>query len=101
MILAHHGSSNSVISPEFLNIVKPRFVVCPVDRCNVYNHPDQNVRNWLNTSEIPYLTTKDGDVLCITNDNRSYDVWYVKQGGPEKLECSPLNNKTYYPNDIY
>lgn len=44
LILAHHGSTNSVVTPKLLDDVKPSFVICPVDRDNRFEHPDQEVR---------------------------------------------------------
>lgn len=100
LILAHHGSTNSVVTPEFLDDVKPSFVICPVDRDNRFEHPDQEVRGWLNSRSIPYLTTKDGDVLIRTKDSHTYQVFQIKDTWTEH-GCSPLTGKTYYPNDIY
>ena len=101
LILAHHGSTNSVVTPEFLDDVKPSFVICPVDRDNRFEHPDQEIRGWLNSRSIPYLTTKDGDVVIRTNDSHTYQVFQIKKGDWIEQEYSPLTGKTYYPNDIY
>lgn len=100
LILAHHGSTNSVVTPEFLDDVMPSFVICPVDRDNRFNHPDQEVRGWLNSRGIPYLTTKDGDVVIRTRDSHTYQVFQIKDSWIEQ-DCSPLTGKTYYLNDIY
>ena len=101
MILAHHGSANSVVTPEFLDDINPLFVICPVDRDNRFEHPDQKVRNWLNTRKIPYLTTKDGDVVLRTKDAHTFDVHQIKNGQCIEHDCSPLRGKTYYKGDIY
>lgn len=100
LILAHHGSTNSVVTPEFLDDVNPRFVICPVDRDNRFEHPDPKVRSWLTSRKIPYLTTKDGDVVLRTKDTHEYQVFQVKESWIEQ-DCSPLTSKTFYPNDIY
>lgn len=100
LILAHHGSEHSVITPEFLDDVKPSFVICPVDRDNKFEHPDQKVRNWLNNRKIPYLTTKDGDVVLRTKDTHTFDVFQIKDKWEEQ-DSSPITTKTFYPNDEY
>lgn len=101
LILAHHGSANSINTPEFLDVVMPSFAICPVDRENVHNHPDQDVRNWLNNRKIPYLTTKDGDVLVKTLDRHQYVVFQKRKEGWVKHNDAPFRTKTYYPNDQY
>lgn len=100
LIIAHHGSEHSVVTPEFLDDIKPSFVICPVDRDNKFDHPDQKVRNWFNNRNIPYLTTKDGDIVVRTVDKCTYDIYQIKDKWV-KQDCSPLTGKTYYPNDDY
>lgn len=101
LILAHHGSANSIVTPEFLDDINPSFVICPVDRDNRFEHPDQETRNWLNYRKIPYLTTKDGDVVVRTLNSHTYQIFQIKGGNWIEQDYSPLTGKTYYPNDIY
>lgn len=103
LIMAHHGSDHTVNTPEFLNSVEPTFAICPVDRENVHDHPDQTVRNWFNDRKIPYLTTKDGDILVRTVDTHTFDVLRKRNsdGLWEYAYLQPFRSKQYYPNDIY
>lgn len=101
MILAHHGSKNSINTPLLLDNLKPRFAICNVDRSNRYDHPDAVIRQRLSSRDIPCLTTKDGDVLIKTIDTHTYKVMQLRKEGWVEHEGNPFNAKTYYPNDEY
>lgn len=101
LVIAHHGSKNSINTPLFLDNLKPRFAICNVDRSNKYDHPDGIIRQRLNDKRIPYLTTKDGDVLVMTVDTHTYKVWQRRKDGWVEHDDNPFTVKTYYPNDVY
>lgn len=101
MIIAHHGSKNSINTPLLLDNLKPKFAICNVDRSNRYDHPDAVIRQRLISRGIPYLTTKDGDVLVKTIDTHTYKVMQHRKEGWVEHESNPFNAKTYYPNDVY
>lgn len=63
LILAHHGSDNSCISGKFLDGIKPKHAICSANRGNKYGHPETNVKSLLTNRNIPFITTKDGDVI--------------------------------------
>lgn len=101
LILAHHGSINSVVTKEFLDAVKPLVGICTVDRDNKFGHPDQKIVTWLRQDNVDYISTKTGDVIIQTVDNRHFKVSnYISNN--EKLESVKIfENKTFYTNDVY
>jgi len=100
LILAHHGSKNSITTTTLLDNLSPRFAICTVDRQNVYNHPDEVIRQRLRDRKIPYLTTKDGDVLLLKLNAKHYRVWQKRSTGWKEHEDSPFSTKTWYLSDL-
>ena len=66
MILAHHGSDNSMCSKGFLKKTVPQVAICSSDYDNKFDHPSESVRQMLYDLEIPIYTTKTGDVLILS-----------------------------------
>lgn len=69
--VAHHGSRTSS-SEEFLEQVKPEYVIISCGRDNDYGHPHKEVMDRLKGSEV-YKTSKDGTIL-ITSDGENIEV---------------------------
>lgn len=69
--VAHHGSRTSS-SEEFLEQVKPEYVIISCGRDNDYGHPHKEVMDRLKGSEV-YQTSKDGTIL-ITSDGENIEV---------------------------
>lgn len=69
--VAHHGSRTSS-SEEFLEQVKPEYVIISCGRDNDYGHPHKEVMDRLKGSKV-YQTSKDGTIL-ITSDGENIEV---------------------------
>ena len=69
--VAHHGSRTSS-SEEFLEQVKPEYVIISCGRDNDYGHPHKEVMDRLKGSEV-YQTSKDGTIL-ITSDGENIEI---------------------------
>lgn len=74
LILAHHGSENSICSREFLEKISPRVAICSSNYDNKFEHPHQVIRNRLNSLNIPYFTTKTGDIIIKSIDKYNFIV---------------------------
>lgn len=101
LILAHHGSVHSVITPEFLKAIKPTVGICTVDYANKFGHPDKEITTWLRENNVDYISTKTGDVIIQTIDTHNYRVSNYVQNNEKKESVKNFTSKTYYPNDIY
>ncbi len=99
LILSHHGSVNSIISPEFLDAIRPKVAVCPVNYANNYGLPNKKIEKWINDRGIKYLSTKMGDVLIRTKNKFSYNVVNFAFDNERVVLSEDYEAKTYYPND--
>jgi competence protein ComEC len=85
IILPHHGSENTMLTPEFLDFCKPILSVCSSNYDNEYSHPRQSVVNLLTNKNVKSLTTKMGDVVVIKEVNEDTNVYnYISNNN--KLE---------------
>jgi competence protein ComEC len=69
LILPHHGSSNSCLTGEFLDKIKPKIAVCSSNFGNEYDHPRPGVVQLLRSRNIEIMSTKRGDAIISFDDN--------------------------------
>ena len=62
--VGHHGSKTSS-SNEFVNEIKPKYLIISVGKNNRYGHPNKEVLNNLENSKI-YRTDQDGTIMFKT-----------------------------------
>lgn len=76
LILAHHGSNNSVTSPRFLREVRPTVAICSSNYDNKFDHPTPEIQQMLWEAKVPLFTTKTGDVIIesIAGHSTNYRV---------------------------
>ncbi|MNS75983.1 hypothetical protein D3C72_1095150 [compost metagenome] len=85
IILPHHGSENSMLTPEFLDFCKPILSICSSNYDNEYSHPRPSVIQMLNNKSIKSITTKTSDIIVIKKNNEDTQVYnYVSNN--KKLE---------------
>jgi len=85
IILPHHGSENTMLTPEFLDFCKPTLSICSSNYDNEYSHPRQSVVNLLTSKNVKSLTTKMGDIVVIKEVNEDTKVYnYISNNN--KLE---------------
>lgn len=87
LILPHHGADNGFISNEFLKAVKPKVAIAMCDWDNQYKHPDPAITSMLYNNNIPYFSTKQGDIIIesVAPNIGQYQIWnYISSS--EKLE---------------
>lgn len=85
IILPHHGSENTMLTPEFLDFCKPTLSICSSNYDNEYSHPRQSVVNLLTSMNVKSLTTKMGDIVVIKEVNEDTKVYnYISNNN--KLE---------------
>lgn len=101
LILAHHGSVHSVTTPEFLRVLNPKVGICTVDYANKFGHPDKGIVTWLKEEGIDYISTKTGDVIIQTYDNKNFKVSNYVSNNERKESVRYFTNKTFYPDDKY
>lgn len=99
LILAHHGSENSVCSKEFLEKISPRIAICSSNYDNKFEHPHQAIRNRLSNLNIPCFTTKTGDIIIESVDKFSFRVYNYCRNNERCKDVKQYNNKTWYIND--
>lgn len=99
LILAHHGSENSICTREFLEKISPCVAICSSNYDNKFEHPHQAVRNRLNNLGIPYFTTKTGDIIIESVDKFSFRVYNYCGNNEKCKDIAKFNNKTWYIND--
>lgn len=75
IILPHHGSENSMLTPEFLDFCKPIVSICSSNYDNEYSHPRQSVINLLTSKGVKSITTKSGDIIIIKKVNEDVKVF--------------------------
>lgn len=96
LLLAHHGSHNSICSMEFLRNINPKVAICTSNYDNKFEHPDQAVRNRLNTLGIPYFTTKTGDIVIESIDKLHFRVYNYQTNNEKCANIFRYRNKTWY-----
>lgn len=101
LILAHHGSVHSVTTPELLRVLNPKVGICTVDYANKFGHPDKEIVTWLKEEGIDYISTKTGDVIIQTYDNKNFKVSNYVSNNERKESVRYFTNKTFYPDDKY
>ncbi len=76
LILPHHGSKNGCVQQRFLKEANPSLAICSSDYDNQHEHPSQEMKDLLFKHEIPYFTTKTGDVIVrsIGDHSGSFEV---------------------------
>ena len=67
MIVAHHGSDNSIMSTDFVTRVNPRIAVCTSNYDNQYDHPTPRGRAMFEQRKL--YTTKRGDVIIVCGED--------------------------------
>ena len=71
MILAHHGADNGFTNKRFLEHIEPQLAICSSNYDNQYNHPTEEICNLLYQQGIRLMTTKTGDVIVVSIDDRT------------------------------
>ena len=66
--VGHHGSRTSS-SKSFIDEIKPKYSVISVGKNNRYGHPNKEVLEILENSEI-YRTDQDGSIMFRINNNK-------------------------------
>jgi len=69
----HHGSLTSS-SEEFLNSVKPKYIIIQVGEGNRYHHPHPSIINRYRKHNIKYLRTDEHGDIIIESDGRIIKV---------------------------
>ncbi len=98
LILPHHGADNGFISNEFLRAVKPKVAIAMCDWDNQYKHPDPAITRMLRNNNIPYYSTKQGDIIIesIEPHKNQYKVWnYISGGERRKSVPKKMTSKRY------
>lgn len=99
LILAHHGSNNSICSTDFLKIISPKVAICSSNYDNRYEHPHKEIRNRLYELQIPYFTTKTGDIIIQSLDKYYFNVYNLCNNNKDCNDPETFKNKTWYIND--
>lgn len=99
LILAHHGSNNSICTKEFLKNILPKVAICTSNYDNRYEHPHKVIRNRLYELQIPYFTTKTGDIIIQSVDKYSFNVYNLCNNNKDCNDPETFKNKTWYIND--
>ena len=66
--VGHHGSKTSS-SKEFINEINPKYSIISVGKNNRYGHPNKEVLNILEDTEI-YRTDKQGSIMFNIKNNK-------------------------------
>lgn len=67
----HHGSTNSIMSKDFLKAVSPQIAVISLGKDNRYGHPHQEVLHMLDEAGVRvYRTDIDGNIVIISDGNQ-------------------------------
>lgn len=73
MIVAHHGSDNSIMSTDFVNRINPKIAVCTSNYDNQFDHPTQRVRAMFGQRKL--YTTKRGDVIIVCGEDNNVTAY--------------------------
>ncbi len=69
--IAHHGSTNSLSSKEFLQRVNPDIAVISVGSDNSYNHPHAEILEILQEMGVNILRTdQDGNIIIVSDGEK-------------------------------
>jgi len=96
MILAHHGADNGFTTTEFLKTIKPSIVICSSNYKNKYDHPGKAIRDKLRQVGVPYFSTKTGDVIVQSVDNKHFVVSNYIANDTKRQGRHMFENKLYY-----
>lgn len=99
LILAHHGSENSICTMDFLRTINPKVAICSSNYDNKFAHPHSVIRQRLNQLGIPLFTTKTGDIIAQTVDKYSFKVSNYISNNEHKDSIMTFTNKTFYISD--
>ncbi|WP_203247064.1 MBL fold metallo-hydrolase [Sporosarcina beigongshangi] len=77
--LGHHGSNTSS-TPEFVQAVNPEIAIYSAGVDNSYGHPDVEVIDRFNVSNIPLYGTDTHGTIIVETDGETYTVMTQKQG---------------------
>lgn len=99
LLLAHHGSKNSICSMDFLRAINPKIAICSSNYDNKFEHPDDVIRQRLSSLDIPLMTTKTGDIVVQSIDKYSFKVSNYISNNEHKDDTQKFTNKTYYIYD--
>lgn len=99
LLLAHHGSENSICTKEFLGKLSPRIAICATNYDNRFGHPHPRILSRLSSLGIPLFTTKTGDVVVESIDKCHFRVYNYTSNNTTCSIHSDYPNKTYYTND--
>lgn len=92
--LGHHGSNTSN-TPEFIQAVNPEIAIYSAGVDNSYGHPDAEVIDRINMSNIPLYGTDTHGTIIIETDGKTYTVMTNKQGTlprqPAGQSCLDIN----------
>lgn len=82
---AHHGSETSS-SQEFIDVVKPEFVVISCGWDNTYGHPDDIIlERYMDNRTRIFRTDMLGDIIVYMNDGEiTFDTWSYLHTRKEK-----------------
>ena len=92
--LGHHGSNTSS-TPEFVQAVNPDIAIYSAGIDNSYEHPDAEVIDRINASNIPLYGTDTHGTIIVETDGKNYTVMTNKQGTlprqPAVQSCLDIN----------
>lgn len=77
--LGHHGSNTSS-TPEFIKAVHPEIAIYSAGVDNSYGHPDAEVIDRINASNIPLYGTDIHGTIIVETNGKTYTVMTNKQG---------------------
>ena len=99
LILAHHGADNGFTTKEFLKAINPRVAICATNYMNKYGHPDKAIVDRLNACDIPYFSTKTGDVIVHYINKYNFKVINMIANNTRCEDLAYYNNKTWFVNE--
>ncbi len=77
--LGHHGSNTSS-TPDFVQAVNPEIAIYSAGFDNSYGHPDAEVIDRINASNIPLYGTDTHGTIIVETDGITYSIMTNKQG---------------------
>ncbi len=70
----HHGSTNSLLTKEFLKKVSPEVAVISTGKDNSYGHPHQEILDMLDESGVQVLRTDLEGNIVISSDGEKFTI---------------------------
>ena len=77
--LGHHGSKTSS-TPDFLRAVNPEIAIYSAGVDNSYGHPDAEVIDRIQASDIPLYGTDTHSTIIVETNGKTYTIMTNKQG---------------------